>query len=380
MSYLARRTAALSFEPFRLSLELPPDLIKLTVGEPDFDTPAPIREAAKRAIDGGQTHYTAASGRRELRDAVALKLQRDNGAKYGGNDVVVTSGSSIAVHLSLLALLNPGDHVLLPDPAWFHYDGLIRLCEAEVVRVPLRPPGFSLRAADVETHLTDRTKLIIINSPNNPTGSVQEEGDLRRICQLAHDRGVFILSDENYEKIVYPGARHVSSASLAPDITILTGGFSKGYAMTGWRIGYVAAPPTIAERVATLHAFMALGPSSIAQAAALEALTNPAVEESVQAMVTEFAARRDIVVDEIASMEGLSCGKPQGAFYAWVNIHQHGLRAVDFVRKLATEAKLGLSPGSIFGNAGEIYVRLSFAARRDMLLEGLRRLRAFVHN
>jgi aspartate/methionine/tyrosine aminotransferase len=379
MSYLARRGDAVSFEPFRLSLELPADL-KLTVGEPDFETPAPIREAAKRALDGGQTHYTAASGRRELRDAIALKLRRDNGAKYDGSDVVVTSGSSIAVHLSLLAVLNPGDQVLLPDPAWFHYEGLIRLNEAEVVRLPLRPPGFSLQAADVEQHLTERTKLLVINSPNNPTGGVQDEHELRRVCQLAQERNALILSDESYEKIVFPGARHVSPAVFAPDRTILIGGFSKGYAMTGWRIGYVAAAPAVAERIATFHAFAALGPSSIAQAGALEALTNPAVEESVQAMVKEFAARRDIVVDEIASMEGLSCGLPQGAFYAWVNIHQYGLRAVDFVRKLATEAKLGLSPGSIFGHEGESYVRLSFAARRDMLLEGLRRLRAFVHS
>lgn len=370
-------------EPFRLALALPKDVIRLSVGEPDFDTPDFIRDAAKRSIDDGFTHYSPASGYEDLRKAVAEKLRRENGISYNHQtDVVITPGSSSGIFLAMLALLDPGDEVLVPDPAWFHYRTLIRLCGAKPVSMPVKFENdtSSLDLEETKRRVTSRTKILILNSPSNPTGLMLSRDVLKEVGEFAEKHNLWIISDEVYEKIVYPGNSHISPASLPrlKERTLTSNGFSKAYSMTGWRVGYLAGVPEIMEKVAALNGYILLGPSSISQRAALIGVTDPRIDTAISGMVKRYTKRREMVLDALMNLPKIKVYPPQGAFYTWIDIRGTGMSSEQFSSKLIEREKVGLLPGPLFGELGEGHVRISFSTGEDDLTEALARFRRFV--
>jgi len=370
-------------EPFRLALALPKEVIRLSVGEPDFDTPDFIRTAAKRSIDEGFTHYSPASGYEDLRKAVAEKLQRENRINYDySKEIVMTPGSASGIFLALLTLVDPGDEVLVPDPAWFHYRTLIRLCGATPVSMPVKFEGHtsSLGLEDIKGRVTNKTKVLILNSPSNPTGLMLSKEVLVEIGEFAEKHNLWIISDEIYEKIVYAGNTHTSPASLPglKERTLTSNGFSKAYSMTGWRVGFVAGPPEVMEKIAALNGYIFLGPSSISQRAALIGLTDPRTDAAIRTMVDRFAKRRQMVLDALDGLPGIKVYPPQGAFYTWIDITGTGMSSEDFSAKLIETEKVGLLPGPLFGGLGKGHVRIAFSTGEDKLNEALQRFRRFV--
>ncbi len=378
----ADRVATISSEPFRLALGLPPDVIRLSVGEPDFETPSFVSEAAKRAIDEGFTHYSPEAGYDDLRRAVADKLRRENHVDYAyESEVLITPGSSAGIHLVLQALLDPGDEVLVPDPGWFHYSTLVSLCGAKPVGLPIRVERENaINLDEVRDLITQRTKILILNSPGNPTGLVLSADALRSLGELAEKYDLIILSDEVYERIVYPGNQQISPASISglKERTITSNGFSKAYAMTGWRVGYLAAPQEIVDKVTALNGYTLVCASSVSQRAAYTALTDPRMQNTVNQMVSRFGRRRSIVIDAMENLAAIRLFPPQGAFYAWVDIQKTQLSSEAFAHKLVTEKKVGVMPGNYFGLNGRGHIRISFATQEDLLKEGLKRFRDFV--
>lgn len=370
-------------EPFRLALALPKGVIRLSAGEPDFDTPEFIQEAAKKSISDGFTHYTPASGYEELRRAVADKFNRDNGIGYNyETDIVITPGSSSGIFLAMLALLDPGDEVLVPDPAWFHYRTLIRLCGAEPVGMPVKFEGdaSSLDLEETKRRLTSKTKILILNSPSNPTGMILSRDVLKEVGEFAEKHDLWIISDEVYEKILYSGNSHISPASLPglQDRTLTSNGFSKAYAMTGWRVGYLAGAAEIMEKVAALNGYTLLCASSVSQRAALAGLTDPRMDAAIKSMVERYTRRREMVLDALTGLPRIRVYRPQGAFYAWIDISGTGMSAEKFCSRLVEQEKVGLLPGPIFGELGKGHVRASFSTGEDQLKEALVRIRRFV--
>ena len=383
MKPMSARAREISLEPFRLALALPKDVIRLSVGEPDFDTPDFIRDAAKRSIDDGFTHYSPASGYEDLRKAVAEKLRRENGISYNHQtDVVITPGSSSGIFLAMLALLDPRDEVLVPDPAWFHYRTLIRLCGAKPVSMPVKFENdtSSLDLEETKRRVTSRTKILILNSPSNPTGLMLSRDVLKEVGEFAEKHNLWIISDEVYEKIVYPGNSHISPASLPrlKERTLTSNGFSKAYSMTGWRVGYLAGVPEIMEKVAALNGYILLGPSSISQRAALIGVTDPRIDTAISGMVKRYTKRREMVLDALMNLPKIKVYPPQGAFYTWIDIRGTGMSSEQFSSKLIEREKVGLLPGPLFGELGEGHVRISFSTGEDDLTEALARFRRFV--
>lgn len=362
-------------------LRLPKDVISLSVGEPDFETPDFVREAGKRAIDEGITHYSPATGFDELREAVAEKLRRDNGISCDyENEILITPGSSSGVFLAMLALLDPGDEVLLPDPAWFHYTKLVELCGAKPVGVPLRLGDKpSLDAHETGKRITKKTKVLILNSPNNPTGIVLSRNNLQALGELAEKYDLTVISDEIYEKIIYPGHEHVSPASLTAfkGRTITSNGFSKAYAMTGWRVGYLAGPPDLVEKIVALNGYILVCASSVSQRAAYSALTDPRMDGAIKRMVERFSARRKIVLEALSGISSLRVLPPQGTFYTWVEVTRKGLSSEEFTHQLMEREHVGVLPGSLFGKSGEGFVRISFATDEQHLKQGVEGFRRF---
>jgi len=368
--------------PFQLVLALPSDVIRLTAGEPDFDTPVSICEAAKKAIDDGFTHYTPASGNEDLRKAVAEKLRRENQISYDyDKEIVITPGSSAGIFLAMLALLDPGDEVLVPDPAWFHYRPMIRSCGGKPVDVPVKfEDDITLDLEEAKCRVTSRTKILILNSPQNPTGMVLSREALEAFGDFAEEHDLWILSDEIYEKIIYPGSTHTSPASIPrlKERTLTSNGFSKAFAMTGWRVGYLAGLPEIMEKISMFSGYILACPSSVSQRAALAALEDRRLEPVVKTMIERFTKRREIVLDSLGSMPGIKVHRPKGTFYAWIDIRETGMSSEQFSAKLLEKEKVGLLPGSLFGELGRGYVRISFATGEDKLQEALTRFRRFV--
>jgi aspartate/methionine/tyrosine aminotransferase len=380
---ISGRARNISLEPFRLALALPKDVIRLSVGEPDFDTPDFIRDAAKKAIDDGFTHYSPASGYEDLRKAVAEKLRRENGISYKPeNEIVITPGSASGIYLALLTLLDPGDEVLVPDPAWFHYRTLIQLCGAKPVGMPVKfkDDTSSLDLEETKRRVTNRTKILILNSPSNPTGLMLSRDVLMEVGEFAEKHNLWIISDEVYEKIVYPGNIHVSPASLPglKDRTLTSNGFSKAYSMTGWRVGYLAGLPEVMEKVAALNGYVLLGPSSVSQRAALIGVTDQKIGAAIKAMVERYTRRREMVLDALTNLSRIKVYRPQGAFYTWIDIRRTGMSADQFSSRLLEREKVGVLPGPIFGELGEGHVRISFSTGEDNLKEALTRIRRFV--
>lgn len=353
------------------------DVCNLAAGEPDFDTPDSVKEAAIRAIRDGFTKYTPTSGIPELKSAVAAYLAKERGLSYKPEQVVVTCGAKQALYNVLQALVQAGDEVLIPSPYWVSYPEMVRLAGARPVEVRTDPKsGFLLSAEQVERACTLKTKCLILNSPSNPTGSVLDEVRLKEIAGVAKARNLWVISDEIYSQLVY-GTAAPSIAALDPEMmprTVVVDGVSKAYAMTGWRIGFLAAPKEVAEAAGRLQDHSTSNPASISQKAALAALTgDPA---PIREMVREFGRRRDLLVRRLKSIPKISFVEPKGAFYCFVDISKTGLRSALFAERLLQEALVAAIPGDGFG--WDSHVRLSFAIGRPVLEKGLDRFEKFV--
>jgi aminotransferase len=354
------------------------DVISLGVGEPDFVTPDHIRQAGIRSINAGETHYTSNYGTLELRTAISDQLSRRYGTTYDpGHEILVTVGVSEGIDAAMRALLDPGDEVIVADPGYVAYEADIILAGGAVVPVATSVENcFALKVSAIEEALTSRTKVILLGNPNNPTGSVIARDELERIGELAVKHDLVVLSDEVYSRLVY-GDEHVCIASLPKmrERTILVDGFSKAYAMTGWRIGYVAAPASILEAMLKIHQYAIMCAPTMSQAAALEALLHG--EDDVREMVASYEERRRLIVDGL-NAHGLSCNLPGGAFYAFPSIARTGLSSDDFAEKLLFEERVAVVPGSAFGSAGEGYIRCTYCTARDKLEEAIERMGQFV--
>lgn len=364
-------------------------IINFGVGEPDFDTPEHIKAAAAEAMARGMTRYTPVPGTLELRQAICEKLLRDNGLQYSPAEVVVSCGAKHSLYNALQVLVDAGDEVIVPAPYWVSYVEQVKLAGAEPVIVATRPENdFKLTPEELKAALTPRTRLLILNSPCNPTGSVYTEAELKALASVAVEANIWVLSDEIYEKLVYDGAEHVSIASLGPEIkarTVVVNGVSKAYAMTGWRIGYAAAPAPVAKAMADLQSHSTSNPTSIAQAAAVAALRGP--QDPVVAMVEAFAARRRYILERLAALPGVRCRKPAGAFYVFPDVSAYFGRsykgkivtcATDLAVLLLEEARVAVVPGAAFGD--DRFLRFSYATSLENIAAGMDRVTAVLQS
>jgi aspartate aminotransferase len=354
-------------------------IVYLQIGEPDFDTPANVRAAAKSAIDAGLTHYPPYAGLPDLRAAIAADTTARRGFAVEPSNVFVTVGGKGVMVYAILALVNRGDEVIVPDPGYPIYDSITKFVGGVSVPIPIRMENdFRLDVDELASLITPRTKLLFINSPANPTGGVLTRGDIERIAELAHRHDLVVVSDEIYSRILYDGAEHVSIASLdgMAERTILLDGFSKTYAMTGWRLGYAIVPDWLVKAYGQLIINTISGVTAFAQAGAIEALRGP--QDDVEAMVREFNARRDLVVDGLNAIPGIRCHRPTGAFYVFPDISGTGLTGAELAERLLQEAGVCVLAGTAFGGVGVNHIRISYANSRENLSEALARIRAFV--
>uniref|UniRef100_A0A7C4AJD2 Aminotransferase n=1 Tax=Thermodesulfovibrio aggregans TaxID=86166 RepID=A0A7C4AJD2_9BACT len=360
------------------------DVVNFGVGEPDFDTPEHIKEAAIKAIRDGFTKYTPVGGIDELKEAIIEKLERDNGLLYSKENIIVSCGAKHSLYNIAQALFGPEDEVIIPAPYWVSYPDQVLLNDAKPVIVDTREEDdFMLRAEALKEKITPKTKAVILNSPSNPTGFIYTEKTLKEIAEIALKNNFYIISDEIYEKLIYDGERHISIASLSEEIknkTIVVNGLSKSYAMTGWRIGYAAGPADIIKAMTKVQSQSTSNPTSIAQKAAVAALRGP--QECVEQMRQEFEKRRNYLIRELNSISGVSCKMPKGAFYAFPTVKDiFGKKAdnvqinssMDLSIYLLEKAMVALVPGSAFGAEG--YVRISYATSMENLSKGIERIR-----
>ena len=363
------------------------DVIGFGAGEPDFPTPQHICDAAKEALDLGMTRYTPAAGTKELRKAICEKLRRDNDMTYTYGDILVSSGAKHTLFTILQGIIDPGDEVLIPTPCWVSYPEMVRMAGGVPIFIPAdESTNFIPTSRDIASRVTRRTKAIIITSPSNPNGSVWEQEQLQFVADLAVSHPFYVISDEIYEKLIYDGRKHLSIAQLGEQIkaqTFLVNGMSKAYAMTGWRIGYVAGPRHEITAMANFQSQATSNANTIAQYAAMKALQGD--QSCVDEMVKEFEKRRDLMVERINAIPGISCRKPQGAFYIMMNIRQLLGRtyngrvlesSMDFAELLLAEKQVAVVPGVAFEAEG--YCRLSYAVSADQINRGLERIDEFV--
>jgi len=354
-------------------------IIHLEIGEPDFDTPAHVRTAAKKALDEGVTHYPPFAGLPDLRAAIAEDSTVRKGFPVDPSQVFVTVGGKGVMVYAILALVDPGDEVIVPDPGYPIYESITRFIGGTPVPIPIRMENdFRLDVDELATLITPRTKLLVINSPANPTGGVLTPNDIERIAELAIRHDLTVLADEIYARILYDGAEHLSIASLPgmAERTIVLDGFSKTFAMTGWRLGYAIVPQALIKAYGTLIINTISGATAFAQAGAVEALRGP--QDDVEAMVVEFRGRRDLIVDGLNAIPGVRCIKPQGAFYVFPEISGTGLTGAELADKLLHEAGVCVLAGTAFGGIGTNHIRISYANSRENLAEALERIDAFV--
>ena len=360
------------------------DVISFGAGEPDFDTPAHIREAAKKALDRGFTRYTPASGIKELKEAICKKFREDNNLMFSPEEILVSCGAKHSIFNAVLALCDEGDEVILPSPYWVSYPEMIKVAGGKpVVLKTTQEDDFKIKPELLREAITSRTKLFILNSPSNPTGMVYAQDELKLLSNILVDSGIYCISDEIYEKIIYDGEEHVSIASLGEKIkklTVVINGVSKSYSMTGWRIGYAAGSKEIISAMSNLQSHSTSNPTSISQMAALEALSGP--QEQVVEMVDEFRKRRDYITDRLNEITGISCLKPKGAFYAFPNVSEIFKKdsrvkdSISLAEMLLAEANVAVVPGAAFGDDG--YIRLSYATSLKNIEEGIKRIKKFV--
>jgi aspartate/methionine/tyrosine aminotransferase len=377
-NFLADRTHEVEWSGIRIMFALAdkiPGIVNLGIGQPDFDTPEFIRDAAKQALDEGYTRYPPAKGYEDLRQAISQKLKSENGIVVDPDtEIYVAVGAMQVIFNTCLHMLNPGDEVIVIDPGYDYYSQ-IRLFGGVPVPVPAYESNqFKVDPTDIKAAITGKTKLMIINTPSNPTGAIFDEEILHAIAKMAVEHNIWILSDEPYEHILFDGHKHISIGSFdgMAERTISAFTLSKSYAMTGWRVGYTAAPKVVIDEMEKLMEHMVSGVTAVAQRAALAAISGP--QDCVRDMVATYDKRRHLVYEGLNAIDGISCLKPESTFYAFANISSTGLSSWDFAKYLAREHKVAVVPGNIFGKAGEGYVRISYAASTEQLKKGIARI------
>ena len=364
------------------------DVIGFGAGEPDFNTPERIKQAAIRAIEANDTHYTPVGGTNELKDAIITKMKRDNGLDYDRNQILVSCGAKHSFYNLAQALWEEGDEVIIPAPYWVSFPEMVGLAGAKPVIIETDAAhNFKITLDQIKKVLTPNTRAILINTPSNPTGFAYEKSELEAIAQCALENNLLMISDEIYEWIIFDGFKHTSIASLSKEAQkncVVINGVSKCYAMTGWRIGYIAADAEIVKKVTKLQGQSTSGPCSISQAASIEALVGP--HDDVLEMVREFEKRRNVMVDQLAAIPGVSCNKPNGSFYSFPDFSDFSRKkdrngkviqgSLDFTEFLLTEKKVAIVPGIAFG--ADANARMSFATSFDKIEEGVKRIKEAV--
>ena len=354
------------------------DVCDFTVGEPDFNTPVHIREAAKRALDEGKTKYAPAGGLPKLQELIAAKLRTENGLSYSADEIIVCTGGKQAILNVLLTVLSRDDEALIPTPYWVSYPEIVKLARAKPVLMPTtEATGFKITPEQLDAAITPQTKVLILNSPSNPTGAVYSRAELAALAEVLVQREVAVLSDEIYEKLLYDGEEHVSIGSLGEaifNLTLTCNGFSKAYAATGWRLGYAAGPAHVIKAATDIRSHTTSGATTFAQYGAIAALEGP--QDEVEAMRREFERRREVLLAGLQALPGITCTRPGGAFYLFPNITATGLSSLDFSARLLEDYHVAIVPGSAFG--ADANVRFSYATSMAAIEKGLERLRQFV--
>lgn len=355
------------------------DVISLGVGEPDFDTPWHIRDEGIYSLEKGRTFYTSNSGLKELRMEIAAYLQRTQGLEYHYlSQIFVTVGGSEAIDLAMRAMINPGDEVLIPQPSYVSYEPCVVMADGKPVVIELKEENqFRLTPEELEAAITPKTKILVMPFPNNPTGAIMEREDLEKLVTIIEKHDLFVVSDEIYGELTYGGKKHVSIAALPgmQERTILINGFSKAYAMTGWRLGYACGPKEVIRQMVKIHQYCIMCAPTTSQYAAVEALRNG--DEDVRRMRESYDERRRFVLFTLKEM-GLPCFEPEGAFYVFPCIREFGMTSDEFATNLLKEEKVAIVPGTAFGNCGEGYLRISYAYSIESLKKALKRLENYV--
>lgn len=354
------------------------DVCSFSAGEPDFDTPAHICAAAKRALDQGKTRYGPAAGEPALRHAIANKLRSDNSLPYGAENVIVTNGGKHSLYGLMMVAVEPGDEVIIPSPYWVSYPEMVKLAGGTPVIVPTTAEsGYKITPEQLRQAITPKTKLLVFNSPSNPTGVVYTPDEVRALAQVVVEEEIWVVADEIYEKILYDGIKHLSIGAVSDAVferTIISNGFAKAYAMTGWRLGYLAGPAELIQAMNTLQGQSTSNVCTFAQYGALAALESP--QDCVETMRQAFSQRRAGILELVKAMPGLTCVVPQGAFYVFVDISTTGLSSLEFCNRLLEERHVATVPGTAFG--ADSGVRISYATDMETIEKGLGRMAEFV--
>ena len=356
------------------------DVCSLSTGEPDFDTPEHIKAAAEQALEAGKTKYGPVAGEPQLKAAIARKLRDDNNLNYQPENILVTNGGKHSLYNLMMALIEPGDEVIIPAPYWLSYPEMVKLASGKPVIVRTdASTGYKITPEQLSQAITPKTKLFVLNSPSNPTGMVYTPAEIKALAQVIVDRDILVVSDEIYEKIIYDGAKHVSIGSLGQEIfdrTIISSGFAKGYSMTGWRIGYLAGSLELIKATSTIQGHSTSNVCTFAQYGAIAALESS--QESVEKMRLAFADRREVIFELLDAIPGISCIKPDGAFYMFVNISKTGMTSLQFCDAFLEQHQVAVIPGIAFG--ADDHIRLSYATDLGTIKKALERLDKFVRN
>ncbi len=356
------------------------DVCSFSAGEPDFDTPDHIKAAAAKALEAGKTKYGPVSGEPKLRECIANKLKTDNGLDYKAENVIVTNGGKHSLYNLMVAILNPGDEVIIPAPYWLSYPEMARLADAVPVILPTtEKSGYKITAAQLRAAITPKTKLLVFNSPSNPTGMVYSPAEVEAIAQVVVEKDILVVSDEIYEKILYEDEKHISIGSFGEEIfkrTIISNGFAKAYSMTGWRLGYLAGPLPIIKAASTIQGHSTSNVCTFAQYGAIAALEGS--QDCVAEMVEAFAKRRQVMFDRLTAIPGIICPKPTGAFYMFPNISATGMKSLEFSKALLDSERVAVIPGIAFG--ADDCIRLSYATDLATIEKGMDRLEKFMRN
>lgn len=356
------------------------DVCSLSTGEPDFDTPEHIKAAAKQALDSGKTKYGPAAGEPELKAAIARKLRDDNNLNYQPQNIIVSNGGKHSLYNLMMALIEQGDEVIIPAPYWLSYPEMVKLANGKPVIVQTdASTGYKITPEQLRQAITPRTKLFVLNSPSNPTGMVYSPAEIKALAEVIVEKDILVVSDEIYEKIIYDGAQHVSIGSLGQEIfdrTIISSGFAKAYSMTGWRIGYLAGPIELIKATSTVQGHSTSNVCTFAQYGAIAALESS--QESVEKMRLAFAERREVIFELLDAIPGISCTKPDGAFYMFVNISKTGMTSLEFSEALLEQQKVAVIPGIAFG--ADDHIRLSYATDLATIKKAVERLDKFIRH
>jgi len=356
------------------------DVCSLSTGEPDFDTPEHIKAAAKQALDAGKTKYGPVAGEPQLKAAIARKLQSDNNLNYQPENILVTNGGKHSLYNLMMALIEPGDEVIIPAPYWLSYPEMVKLASGKPVIVRTdASTGYKITPEQLTGAITPKTKLFVLNSPSNPTGMVYTRAEIKALAEVIVDRDILVVADEIYEKIIYDGAQHVSIGSLGKEIfdrTLISSGFAKAYSMTGWRVGYLAGPIELIKATSTIQGHSTSNVCTFAQYGAISALESS--QESVEKMRQAFAQRRQVIFELLDAVPGISCIKPDGAFYMFVNISKTGMNSLEFCDAFLEQQQVAVIPGIAFG--ADDHIRLSYATDLGTIKKAVERLDKFVRS